>query len=272
MANPILSDKGLQQAAQRSTAVEGATVWNPPVTDGPVTPWPGATAGHKSMTVGGTASATGVLFVLLMITAFAGWQAVKAPTELQPAKFPALAIVGVLVGFVAVIASRFKPTWSRFLAPVYALAEGFALGAISRAYELYQHGIVLQAAGATIAVFAVMLLLYKVQIIKVTDRFRRIVIGATMGVMVFYGISLLLNLFGVKPPFIQSTSGFGILFSLFVAGLAAFNLAINFDVIERGAKAQLPAYMEWYAALGLLVTIVWLYLEILRLLSKLRER
>ncbi len=273
MANPILTEKSLKQAAQRSTPIEGATVWNPPISDGPVTAWPAPSvaADARFMTVRGTASATAVLFVLLLGMAFVGWNAVDTASETGP-KFPGLAIVGVLVGFACVIVSSFRPNLARFLAPVYALAEGFALGVISRFYELRNGGIVVQAAGATLAVFGVMLLLYRLEIIKVTNRFRRIVIGATVGIMVFYGISMLLNLFGHAPAFIHDSSPFGILFSLFVAGLAAFNLAVDFDMIERGAKAKLPVQMEWFCALGLLVTIVWLYLEILRLLSKLRDR
>jgi uncharacterized YccA/Bax inhibitor family protein len=121
-------------------------------------------------------------------------------------------------------------------------------------------------------VFGVMLFLYRTQIIKVTDRMRRIVIGATMGVMIFYGISLLINVFGGDVAFLSSTSGLSIAFSFFVAGLAAFNLALDFDFIERASKANMPKQMEWVGAVGLMVTVVWLYLEILRLLSKLNRR
>jgi uncharacterized YccA/Bax inhibitor family protein len=155
---------------------------------------------------------------------------------------------------------------------VYAVGEGFFLGVVSKNYETWYDGIVVQAAGATIAVFAVMLFLYRTQIIKVTDRMRRIVVGATMGIAIFYGISMLINLFGGNVSFLNSSSGFSIGFSFLVAGLAAFNLALDFDFIEKGAKARLPQHMEWFAALGLLVTLVWLYLEILRLLAKLRDR
>jgi uncharacterized YccA/Bax inhibitor family protein len=162
--------------------------------------------------------------------------------------------------------------WARFLAPVYAVAEGFFLGVISKAYESYQDGIVLQAVGATLAVFAVMLVLYRTKIIKVTDRFRTVVITATMGLMVFYLFSFVLNLFGSGVSFLQSASGLGIAFSVFAAGLAALNLALDFDFIERGAKQGLPKGMEWFAALALVVTLVWLYLELLRLLSKLQRR
>ena len=130
----------------------------------------------------------------------------------------------------------------------------------------------LAAVGATLGVFTVMLVLYRFRIIKVTNRFRSIVVSATMGLMVFYVVSLILNAFGVNLSIISSASGLGIAFSVFAAGLAAFNLLLDFDLMERGAKAGAPAYMNWFAALGLLVTIVWLYLEMLRLLSKLQRR
>lgn len=279
MANPLLNDKALPAAAQRSggwaapqPGTAGYGMPTAPMTDGPVSAWPPAGASAaRAMTVSGTASATGVLMVLLLATATIGWFSVDTADPTRPS-FPGLALVGVLVGFVAVIASYFKPQWSRFLAPVYAVGEGFFLGVVSKNYETWYDGIVVQAAGATIAVFAVMLFLYRTQIIKVTDRMRRIVVGATMGIAIFYGISMLINLFGGNVSFLNSSSGFSIGFSFLVAGLAAFNLALDFDFIEKGAKARLPQHMEWFAALGLLVTLVWLYLEILRLLAKLRDR
>ena len=282
MANPILNDKALDQAAERAGWGKAASqagpasqtangpVWNPPVSDGPVTPWPAA---REPMTVAGTATATGVLLVLLLVAAFFGWNAVTENSDGQVA-FPGIALIGVLVGFVAVIVSSIKPNLARFLAPVYALAEGFFLGAISKTYnsiDRYQ-GVVVQAVGATLAVFAVMLFLYRTKVIKVTDRFRRTVIGATLGLMLFYGISMLIQLFTHKVPFFQNSSGIGILFSLFAAGLAAMNLAIDFDFIERASASRQPKQLEWFAAMGLLVTLVWLYLELLRLLSKLRDR
>ena len=128
------------------------------------------------------------------------------------------------------------------------------------------------AVGATIGVFLVMLVLYRTQIIKVTDKFRRIVITATMGLMVFYLFSFILNLFGGGVSFLHSTSLLSIGFSIFAAGLAAMNLAIDFDFIEKGAKQGLPKGMEWFAAFALVITLVWLYLELLRLLSKLQRR
>jgi uncharacterized YccA/Bax inhibitor family protein len=185
-----------------------------------------------------------------------------------------IAIGGIILGFVCAITLRFKPTWAPALAPVYALAEGFFLGVISRVYDDAYNGIVLQAVGATLGVFAVMLFLYKSRILKVTDRFRRIVIGATMGLMVFYAISFFIGLFTGfgSISFFNSSSPMGILFSVLAAGLAAMMLAVDFDMIEKGAAAGWPKGMEWYAAFGLLATLIWLYLEILRLLAKLNQR
>jgi uncharacterized YccA/Bax inhibitor family protein len=164
---------------------------------------------------------------------------------------------------------------AKYLGPVYALGYGFFLGVISRAYESFQNGIVIQAIGATLGVFAVMLVLYKTQVIKVTDRFKKIVITATMGLMAFYFVSFIIFLFtggSSGSSFLNSTSLFSIGFSILAAGLAAMMLAIDFDFIEKGAKAGLPEGMEWYAAFGLVTTLVWLYLEMLRLLSKLQSR
>ena len=275
MANPILNDKALKEAAEAGYA-SGA--WGPPqgtrstpipggaVSDGPVSTWD-----RRTMTVEGTATATGVLFVVLLAAAVAGWATVKTSNG-EITSFPAWTLGAVLVGFGLVVAMRFKPQWAKYLGFGYAVVEGLVVGAISHAYEVYQKGIVIQAVGATIAVFAVMLLLYRTRIIKVTDRMRRIVIGATMGIMIFYGISLLINLFGGNVGFLNSTSALSIGFSFFVAGLAAFNLALDFDFIEKGTKQGLPKQMEWVAAVGLMVTVVWLYLEILRLLSKINRR
>jgi uncharacterized YccA/Bax inhibitor family protein len=179
---------------------------------------------------------------------------------------------GFIVALIAVFASTFKPHLAKYLAPVYALAEGVVLGAISRAYSEAYSGIVLQAIGTTAGVFVVMLLLYRSRIITVNDKFRRIIMGAMLGLMAFYLISFVFGIFGNMPSFINDASPMGIGFSVFVAGLAAFNLALDFDTIERGAANKLPAHMEWYCALGVTVTLVWLYLEILRLLAKLREQ
>ncbi len=269
MANPFLNDKAMAEASsagwaapEPSTRVGRSTT----IDDGPISTW-----APRVMTVNGTVTATGVMMVILLASATVGW--IAAPTyEDGTTGLPAMALLGILVGFGCAIAVHFKPLMSKFLGPIYAVAEGFFLGAISKAFESYQNGIVIQAIGATLAVFAVMLFLYKSRIIKVTDRFRRIIIMATLGLMLFYLVSFVFSLFGNTPSFINQPTGFGIAFSLFAAGLAAMNLALDFDFIERGAKANLPKGMEWYAAFGLLITLVWLYLEMLRLLSKLNRR
>jgi uncharacterized YccA/Bax inhibitor family protein len=265
MPNPILNDEALQKAARAGWAMPDPSTRATPIDDGPISAWE-----PRVMTVAGTASATGVLFVLLLAAATAGWVSVDSATS----GFPPLALFGIVVGFGCVIARMFKPMWAKVLAPIYALGEGFAVGVVSKYYETYQHGIVVQAAGATIATFGVMLVLYRTQVIKVTERFRRIVIGATLGVMLLYLVSFVMRLVAGahSVSFLDSPSGLGIAFSVFVCVLAAMNLALNFDFIERAAASRLPKGMEWFAALGLLVTIVWLYLEILRLLSKLNRR
>ena len=267
MANPMLNDSTWNKAAKNpGWGAPDPTTRSTPINDGPISGW------HSQvMTVGGTISATGVLMVVLLAAAVVGWQT-GPDNQGEVRGFPALALVGILVGFACAIAVYFRPMWARILAPIYAVGEGFFLGVISKAYEGYQNGIVVQAVGATLGVFAVMLVLYRTKIIKVTDKFRRIVITATMGLMVFYLFSFILNLFGGGVSFLHSTSLLSIGFSIFAAGLAAMNLAIDFDFIEKGVKQGLPKGMEWFAAFALVITLVWLYLELLRLLSKLQRR
>jgi uncharacterized YccA/Bax inhibitor family protein len=277
MANPVLNERTLQQASTTWAPPEPDTEYFPPVDDGPTGPYV-----RQVMTVNGVISATAVLFVLLLASAAFGWNSTGSPDEVVLSdgsvgynySIPTLAWVGMIVGLGLAFLLMFRPQFAKFIAPLYAIAQGFFVGAISRMYETFYDGIVVQAAGATIAVFGVMLVLYRTRIIKVTNRFRKIVVGATIGVMIFYGASLLIRLFAGADAvsFLSSPSLLGIAFSIFVAGLAAFNLALDFDFIERGAQQQLDKNFEWVAAFGLLVTIVWLYLEMLRLLSKLRQQ
>ncbi len=284
MQNAILNEKRLAEAqagwAAPNPPSPGGQVWAAPsttpgvpaapITDGPVSTW------HGAMTVGGTISKTSILFVLLLIAAVAGWNATGGPETLPDGSieysFPSIALVGVAVGFVAVLALMFKPHLAKYIAPVYALGQGFAVGAISRYYETFFSGIVLQAAGATLGVFAVMLLLYRSRIIKVTERFRRVVVLATIGVMAFYLVSFVFALFGAEITFLREPNLLGIGFSFLVAGLAALNLTLDFDFIEKGTRAGLAKDFEWYAGFGLMVTIVWLYLELLRLFALLQGR
>ncbi|MFT4658444.1 MAG: putative YccA/Bax inhibitor family protein [Candidatus Aldehydirespiratoraceae bacterium] len=270
MSNPIFNDQRMQRDASGwATPVHGDQAGAPPVGDGPVSDW-----NKKVMTVNGTISATLVLLILLLVSASFGWSQASGPAGPEGEEtyqMPALAIVGIIVGFGAVILATFKPALAKFLGPVYSIGYGFAVGAISKMYESFQDGIVVQAIGATLSVFIVMLVLYRTRIIKVTDKFRRGVIFATIGIMVLYGVSFLMSFFGASISFINSPSLFGIGFSVVVCGIAAMNLALDFDRIERGVNAQMPKDYEWVSALGLLVTLVWLYLEMLRLLSKLRN-
>ena len=281
MPSPVFNERTMQSAATTWAPPEPSTEYFPPIDDGPTSPWaPPKVA--EPMTVNGTVSATAVLFVLLLASAAVGWIQTGSPEvvdvvngrEVYNYSIPTLAWVGVVAGLGLAIFLAFKPHLAKFIAPLYALAQGFFVGAISRMYETFYDGIVVQAAGATIAVFAVMLVLYRTGVIKVTDRFRKIVVSATLGIAVFYGVCLLIRLFAGPGSisFLSSPSLLGIGFSVLVAGLAAFNLALDFDFIERGAEQRLDKNFEWYAAFGLLVTIVWLYLEMLRLLAKLRER
>ena len=268
MANPLMNDKamGLGNLDQRTDTWAAPT--QQPVNDGPISRWDGGI-----MTVRGTASATLMLLVLIMASATVTWMSIAEPLPDDTVQIPTGWVIGgFIIGLVAVLVSSFKPHLARFAAPVYAIAEGVVLGAISRAYSEAYSGIVLQAIGTTAGVFIVMLLLYRSGVVKVNDRFRRVIMGAMLGLMGFYLVSIVLGMFGNMPSFINDASPLGIGFSVFVAGLAAFNLALDFDTIERGAANKLPAHMEWYCALGVTVTLVWLYLELLRLLSKLREQ
>jgi uncharacterized YccA/Bax inhibitor family protein len=275
MPSPVLNEQTLQKAPATWAPPEPPTYF-PPISDGPISTWRPA-----MMTINGTISETALLFVLLLASATAGWIQTGGPEvtieggqEIYSYSIPTLAWVGVIVGFGLAILLMFKPHLAKFVAPLYAIAQGFFVGALSRMYETFYDGIVVQAAGATIAVFAVMLVLYRTRIIKVTERFRTIVTAATLGIMLFYGVCFLISLFAGSDSisFLASPSLLGIAFSVFVAGLAAFNLALDFDFIERGSKMGLDKNFEWYGAFGLLVTIIWLYLEMLRLLAKLRER
>jgi len=224
---------------------------------------------EETMTIGGVGRATGTLFALLLAAAIVGWGAVDSggaspsvPGWLLPAVLAALAVAIVTV---------FRPQWAPWTAPVYALIEGAFLGAISHVYEAMFDGIVVQAVLATGVTFAVMLTLYVTRTIRVTARFRSVIVGATVAIFAFYMISIVLSLFGTSVPLVWDSGILGIGFSLFVIAIAAFNLMLDFDLIERGSAAGMPEHMNWYAAFGLLVTIVWLYLEILRLLAKLQR-
>jgi uncharacterized YccA/Bax inhibitor family protein len=227
--------------------------------------------GAEAMTESGTLNKFFLLFLLVMGSASLTWKAFYDGVNVMP-----WMIGSALLGFITAMVVIFKKEWAAYLTPVYALFEGVFLGAISATYNNVfaksAPGIVTQAVLLTFGVVIAMFLLYRFRIIKVTDKLRSIILMATAGIAIFYLLSIVLRLFHVDIAFIHEGSTLGIGFSLVVVAIAALNLLLDFDMIEKGVAAGAPKYMEWYGAFGLLVTIVWLYLEILRLLAKLADR
>jgi uncharacterized YccA/Bax inhibitor family protein len=273
--NPMLSDTTFERMQQPAATQAG---WGAPTHPIPPSgdtssPWR-PTGPTQTMTIQGTATATGVLLVLLSAAAVVGWQStdIVVTPDGSFANPPGWVMLTILAGFGVGILSAFKPMWARVLGPVYSVLVGLGLGAISKVYETAFDGIVLQAVMGTNAVLGVMLFLHATRIVKVTDRFRRIIMYATGAIMVVYLANLVMRLFGGEMPFLHDTGPLGIGISLVIIVVAAFNLSLDFDFIERATAARSPKAMEWAGALGLVITLVWLYLEILRLLSKLQQR
>ncbi|MBI2704246.1 MAG: Bax inhibitor-1/YccA family protein [Actinobacteria bacterium] len=264
MASPLLKEATFQQEAQ--TTGHG---------------W--ATAGHEkgTMTVAGTATATGVLLALLVVAGGFGWSQVKPMVPITNTfgqvvgygggSIPAWIWVAGIVGFIAAIAGSFVPKLARFLGPVYALAYGTVVGAISALYEQQYKGIVAQAVLATVAVFFVMFFLYASRIIKVTRGYILAVVGAMAGILLMYLVAMVASLFGANLYFWNNPTPLGIIVSIGIAIVAAASLAIDFSFIEQMSHSSAPRYMEWYGALGLTVGLVWLYLSILRVLALIRQ-
>jgi uncharacterized YccA/Bax inhibitor family protein len=223
------------------------------------------------MTVRGTMNKLGLMMLLVMAGAFYTWSGFSKGQNVQPLMF-----IGLIGGFVVAIVMAFKKQWAGYLAPAYAILEGIFLGAISAMYnyvfEAKMPNIITNAVGLTLATGFAMFLLYNFRVIRVTERFRSIILTATAGIAIFYLIVMALRMFGVNVSFMHDSSPLGIGISLFVVAIAALNLIVDFDMIEAGANARAPKFMEWYGAFGLLVTLVWLYLEILRLLSRFASR
>lgn len=272
-SNPALSDKVFDKARAGSAATEAGwaaspqqleEAYNAPAYERPVD------ANVDAMTVNGTIWATAALLVLLVGAGVFGWNSVDATA--QSVSFPGWLFPVMLGGLGVAILTIFKPNLARFTGPVYALLQGAFVGAISAVYNTAYDGIVLQAVGLTIGVFAVMLFLFATRIIKVTDKLRMGIVAATGAIFLVYMVNIVLSFFDASVPFLHDTGPLGIGISLLIVGVAAFNLLLDFDFVERGVAAQLDRKMEWYAAFGLLVTIVWLYLELLRLLAKLQGR
>jgi uncharacterized YccA/Bax inhibitor family protein len=227
-----------------------------------------AVAGGQTMTLQGVVNKTFILSVLMVISGGFSWQMVQA----NPGAAGLLGIGSALAGFVLVMISSFRPTWSPAIAPAYGVVEGVFVGVISARYAALYNGIVLQAALLTLGILFALLFAYQSRLIKATENFKLGIIAATGGIAIVYLASMVLGIFGIQIPLIHESGMVGIGFSLVIVVIAALNLVLDFDFIENGVAHGAPKYMEWQAALGLLVTLVWLYIEMLRLLSKLRSR
>ena len=228
----------------------------------------------ERMTVTGTVNKTGILTLCVIATAAWTWNRFlnAGDPEVAMASVMPLLLLGGIGGFVMALVTIFKKEWSPITAPIYALLEGLVLGGISAITEIRFHGIPMQAVGLTFGTLVALLLVYRAGVIKVTDNFRMGVVAATGGIALFYVATMIMGFFGVRFPSIFGSGMLGIGISLFVVVVAALNLVLDFDLIERGAQAGAPKYMEWYGAFALMVTLIWLYLEILRLLTKLQRR
>ena len=229
-----------------------------------------------AMTLNGTVNKTGILLLLSVLTAAFAWtQSVVTDPDGTVMVAPGVTIYalgGAIGGFILAMVTVFKKTWSPVTAPLYALVEGFFLGAISAVFELKYPGIVFQAVVLTFATLGALLAAYRSGLIRATENFKLGVVAATGGIALVYLVSMGLRLFGKDIPLIHESGLVGIGFSLFVVVIAALNLVLDFDFIESGVEAGAPKYMEWYGAFGLMVTLVWLYIEFLRLLAKLQSR
>ncbi len=245
--NPVLSDKIFQKSL--------------------------AQPGEGTMSLGGTLNKFLFIFLMALCTSVYSWFAFEKGSNVVP-----LIMIGAFGGLALALIISFRMPWARFLAPAYGLCEGLFLGAISamvsRMFQDKAPYIVMQAVLLTFGVVLAMWSLYRFRIIKVTRKLTMVIVGATAGIFVFYLLTWILGFFHVHVPFMDLTNGstFSIIFSLIVVGVAALNLVLDFDMIDKGVQSGAPKYMEWYGAFALMVTIVWLYIEILRLLAKLNSR
>lgn len=229
----------------------------------------------EGMTISGAVNKTGILLVLCVVSAAWVWNRFFGASSMEDAmaSIAPLVTVGAIGGLIVAFVTIFKKEWSAITAPIYALLEGLVLGGVSAMFETRFHGLAIQAVSLTFGTLVVMLIAYRSGLIKVTDKLRLGIVAATGGIMVFYLVQFVLGLFGFHAFGAVNGSGtIGIVFSLVVVGVAALNLVLDFDLIESGARWNAPKYMEWYSGFALLVTLVWLYLEMLRLMAKFRER
>lgn len=224
------------------------------------------------MTISGTMNKTFLILLFVLASAFFTWNRFfEAYSPANPlaaiSSIKLYMILGGIGGFIIAIVASFSPRISGFLTPIYAIFEGMFLGGLSAIFEAQYPGLVIKAVSLTFAVFLGMLLIYQQRIIKVTSRFRKGMIAAIFGIMLVYLVGWISSMFGAPLSFLSGGGTFGLIFSLVVTGISAFSLLLDFDFIERSAQAGAPKYMEWYGVFGLLVSLVWLYVNILRLLS-----
>jgi uncharacterized YccA/Bax inhibitor family protein len=230
----------------------------------------GAIPTGETMTIQGTVNKTGLLLLFVVITAAWTWGLAHSD---NPEAANVWVFGGAIGGFVVALVTIFKKEWSPISAPIYALLEGLVLGGISAIFNKIYNGIAVQAISLTLGVMFVMLLAYKFRIVQATRGFKLGVIAATGGIALVYALNMLMSFFGhSQMSFLNAATPLGIGISLFVVIIASLNLIIDFDMIETGARMGAPKYMEWYGAFGLMVTLIWLYMEMLRLLSKIRRR
>lgn len=223
---------------------------------------------RNEMTLSGTINKTLILLLLVALPAFWTWKM----TMTSPAAAQSLMTVGLIGGFILSLVTIFKKNWSAVTAPIYAVMEGLFLGTLSAIFEASYPGIVIQAISLSFATLFVMLLVYRMGWIRATESFKVGIVAATGGIALVYFVAIILSFFGINVSFINGASWMSILFSVFVVAIAALNFILDFDFIEQGARGGVPKYMEWYSAFALMVTLIWLYLEILRLLAKINER
>jgi uncharacterized YccA/Bax inhibitor family protein len=225
--------------------------------------------GTERMTVNGTVRKTAGLLVLVLLTSIWTWSRFMQTGD--PASVQPYILGGAIGGLIVAMITIFKKNFAPITAPVYALLEGLAIGGLSAIFEAQFPGIVLQAVALTFGTLACLLIAYRSGLIRATENFKLGVVAATGGIALIYLASIALSFFGIRFPFIHEGGPIGILFSLFVVTIAALNLVLDFDFIEKASERETPKYMEWYGAFGLIVTLIWLYLEILRLLAKSRR-
>jgi uncharacterized YccA/Bax inhibitor family protein len=243
---------------------------NPALSDNTFTAVGRVARSEAAMTVQGTANKAMLLLLCVLVTASWTWSLYYR--SMNPQVVTPWVVVGAIAGLIVALVTVFKQTWAPITAPLYALLEGLVIGGVSALFEAQFPGIVIQAVGLTFGTCLALLLAYKSRLIRATENFKMGVVAATGGIFLFYLLTMILGFFGIRMPLMYGNSWASIGFSLVVVIIAALNLVLDFDFIEQGAAGGAPKYMEWYGAFGLMVTLIWLYLEMLRLLAKLRSR